>query len=179
MIASPRIATERGGLSAAQPQRNRADRADVGRDVLADHAVPARRPARENAVLVDELDREPVELRLDRVRDVVGAEPLLHAPVELPRVVEVHHRLEAEHRLDVADAREVVARRRADALRRRVLRHELRELRLERLELLEEAIVLGVGDLGFVEDVVEIIVARDFVAETPDPLFRSVPDHRL
>ena len=51
---------------AAQPQRNRLDRAQVGGDVLAGLAVAARRAAHEHAVLVAQADRQAVELGLDR-----------------------------------------------------------------------------------------------------------------
>ena len=60
-----------GGASPRRlhPQRDRADRAQVRRHVLALDAVAARRAADEDAVLVDEVDRRAVDLRLEHERD--------------------------------------------------------------------------------------------------------------
>ena len=176
-----RLAADRdepGGFAAAEPERHRPDRADVRRDVLAHGSVAARRAARENAVFVDELDREPVELGLHRVCRVVRAESLLHPLIELARVGDVHHRLEAQHRLHVADVRKVVAGRGADPLRRRVARDEIGEFPFELLELRAEPVVRLIRNLRLVEDVVEMIVPRDFLAKPADPLFDFGAAHR-
>ena len=79
--ASPRTAIV--PRAPARPPRRasrsgmRADRAQVLGDVLAGLAVAARRAAHEHAVLVDQLDREPVELGLGHVgRRVSTSSPL-------------------------------------------------------------------------------------------------------
>ena len=69
MSTSPRTSRSAGGWLDAQPERDRADRAQVRRDVLADVAVAARRRPHEHAVLVAQADREPVELELGGVLD--------------------------------------------------------------------------------------------------------------
>jgi hypothetical protein len=53
----------------------------------------------------------------------------------------------------------------ADPLGRTVRRLELGMLGLERLELAEEPVVLGVGDLRCVEDVIGVIGALDLLAQ--------------
>ena len=74
--------------------------------------------------------------------------------------------------------RERVERRAADALRRRVGRDQLRMLLLERLELAVERVVLGVVDLRPVEDVVEIRVPVDDLAQSGRPGGRLSLAHR-
>ena len=76
---------ERGPRVARETPRQRVDRAQVGGDVLADQAVAARRAAREDAVAIDERDREPVDLRLGDVGDVV-VEPALGEQAPRARV---------------------------------------------------------------------------------------------
>ena len=56
------------------PQRDRADRAQVLGDVLADPAVAAGGAADQHAVLVGERDRQAVDLRLGRVAELRGAD---------------------------------------------------------------------------------------------------------
>src|ERR1700730_5310149 len=58
----------------------------------------------------------------------------------------------------------------AHPLRRRVSRNELRMRSLERLELSNELIVLGVGDFRIVEHVVPVVVPSYF-----RPQFRDTP----
>ena len=72
------------------------------------------------------------------------------------------------------DLLEPVARRRADALRRRFGRDQLRVLLLERLELVEEPVVLGVGDLRLVEHVVEVEVVVDLLAQVVELLLDAL-----
>ena len=55
-------------------------------------------------------------------------------------------------------------RRTADPLGRRLGCHQLRVLRLERLEFVEQAVVLRIGNAGFVEHVVAVVVGVDFAA---------------
>ena len=71
----------------AQAERHAADGPQVGRDVLADDAVAARRADGERAVLVHQLDRDAVDLRLDDVLDPLAAEQPAHAGVELLHLV--------------------------------------------------------------------------------------------
>ena len=167
-----------GQRVAAHLQRHRRDRPQVDGHVLALDAVAARRAAREQPVLVREVDREAVDLRLDHVRDrIVGVEPLPHVLGPLEEALLVGHLLERAHGGQVLDLLEPVAQRRADALRGRFGRDQLGVLVLERLELVEEPVELGVGDLRLVEHVVEVEVVVDLLAQVvellPDALLRA------
>jgi hypothetical protein len=155
---------------ATQAQRQRADGAQVGGDVLPHLAVAARSADREEAVAVGERDGETVDLGLDHVpqRDVVVSPALEKAPVALvPRqqLVPVAGVGQREHRLQVAHLLELLQGRGADALGRRVGSPQVRVLSLERLQLAVERVVLGVVDLRLVEDVVEIGVMVEDLAK--------------
>ena len=54
----------------------------------------------------------------------------------------------------------------ADALRGRVGRDELGVVGLEPLELVHERVVFGVGNFGRVEDVVEVLVVAQLMAQS-------------
>jgi hypothetical protein len=106
MNTSPRIA------------RQRMDRERVGGDVVALDAVAARDGADEFSFFVREAHGEPVDLRLDNVRELVAFEELRQPCVELAQfrfgigVVEALHRLAMPVRLETLRA--IIA----DALRR-------------------------------------------------------------
>jgi hypothetical protein len=68
---------------------------------------------------------------------------------------------------------EELGRRRPDALRRRVGRDQLGEPLLDVGELADELVVRRVGDLGFVEDVVAVVVELDLRAELFGPHARG------
>ena len=135
------------------PQRDRLDRAQVVGDVLADAAVAAGRAAGEDAVLVGERDRQAVDLRLGHVAELAGGdvEALeLVADARLPgaQLLLVAGVGEGEHRLGVLDLLELVERRAADPLGRRVGRAQLGVVVLDRAQLVEQGVVLVVADLG-------------------------------
>ena len=137
-----------------------------GGDVFAARAVAARRAAHQPAVLVGERDAQAVNLQLGDVGDR-RLEPgaFAHALVERAQLLLVVGVVEAEHRRDVLDRLETFDRAAADALCRRVGRDEIRVLRFEPLELVQQRIELLVGDLGVVVDVVALFVMPDGVAE--------------
>ena len=97
------------------PQRDRLDRPQVLGHVLADHPVAAGRPASEDAVLVGERDRQPVDLRLGDEAQLAGLDVELSQAVvqaglpgaELLGAAGVAQR---EHRLGVAHLLELVQR---------------------------------------------------------------------
>jgi hypothetical protein len=100
---------DHGRRVALEPQRNRLDRAQVRRDVLALHAVAARGPAHKKAVLVRQVDRKPVDLRLEYVGDrLAGEEALADVLVPFPQPLLGRHLLERAHRLQVPDLLELV-----------------------------------------------------------------------
>ncbi len=154
---------------AAQALRQGLDRAQIGRDVLADRAVAARRAAGQRAVLVDERDREPVDLGLRDVGDVV-VEPLLGQQPARSRIpggqrLVIARVREREHGHEVLDRREPLGRPRADALRRRVRGAQLGMPRLELEQLAVERVVLGIRDLRLVQLVIEPQVPRELVTQ--------------
>ena len=130
-----------------------ADRAQVGGDVLAGRPVAAGGAQREPAALVAQRDGEAVDLELRdvgqarrRLRRRRQPQALADAGVEGAQLVVAERVRQAEHRVLVADLGEAAAgRRAADALGRRVGRDQGRERGLERDELPEQRVVLGVG----------------------------------
>ncbi len=94
------------------PQWDRPDRAQVLGHVLADHAVAASRPANELAALVEQRDRDPVDLRLGDEPQLPGADvELAQAVVQAclpgPELVRAAGVAQGEHRLQVADRLEL------------------------------------------------------------------------
>jgi hypothetical protein len=72
----------------------------------------------------------------------------------------------------VLDARESGRDTSPDALCGRVVCDEVRVLRLEAFEFLDECVELGVGYFGVVEDVITFFVAADETAELVDAVSR-------
>ena len=152
------------------PQRDRADRAQVAGHVLADPAVAAGGAADQDAVLVGERDRQAVDLRLGRVAelrggDVEALEVVADARLPGAQLLLVAGVGEREHRLGVLDLLEAVQRRRADPLGRRVGAAQLRVVGLDRAQLVEQRVVGVVVDLGVVEDVVAVVVVLELAAQ--------------
>ena len=167
---------EHGGrMPTAQPVRYGPDRPDVRRDVLADLAVAAGRRHGEATVLVADAYRQPVELQLghvlDRRRPVGKSQVAAHTGIELRcrTCGGVGLRADREHRHDMPHRGEIGPGCAADALRRRVRRHETGILRLERLQLPEQRVVLGVGDGRRVQHVIAAIVLGDLPPERRGP----------
>src|SRR5438093_13224814 len=73
----------------------------------------------------------------------------------------------------MADGRERFRGRASDALRRRLRRDELGVGLLELGELAVETVVFGVGDLGPVEDVIQVVVPVELLAEGRRTLTRA------
>ena len=150
-------------------QGDHLDGAQIRGDVLASETVPAGGALHEPAVLVPERDRQTIELRLHHVSEGLVPEQPVHAGVELEKLVFGHRVGERHHLPPVRDLGELLARGRPDAPGGRIGRDQVGVVRLELLELAEEAIVLGVAQGGRVQDVVA--VAR--VAELGPQLFRA------
>ena len=158
-------------------QGDRADRAQVVRDVLADLPVPARGAALEQAVAVDEADRQPVDLRLDdepegRLGDALAREVGAHPLDPGAELLLGAHVAEREHRLEMLDLLQTPHRLPSDAPRRRVGARELRVLGLQTAQLVEQAVVLVVADLRVVEHVVAVGMVLEQRAQLGGPLAR-------
>ena len=162
MNTSPRASSD-GGLR--EPCRDDRDRLQVRGHVLAGRAVAAGRALGEPTAVVAQADREAIDLELGAVAQVGGgfgrrrqAEALAHARIEPAQLVVAERVRERQHRTGVADLVERGAGRcPADTLRRRLRGDQLRVGRLERDQLAEQLVVLGVADLRGVLDVVELV----------------------
>ena len=143
--------------------------------VLADLAVAARRPAHEHAVLVDQRDRQAVDLRLGHVLDRRSSMPSLGEQVARrasPRRAARPRRGRSRARASAAGAGPGSNRSSglpADALRRRVGRPQLGVLLLERAQLAQQVVVLGVRDLRVVEHVVAVVVVLELAPQLRGP----------
>ena len=182
-MTSPRISS-RGGIARplpgrAQAERHAADGPQVRGDVLAGRAVAARRARDERAVLVDQLDRDAVELGLGDVVDRARvAEEAADARLELLDLVAVHGVVERQHRARCGAPCRSARSARADPLRRRVA---VGELGMRGFELAR-----GAGTARRtrrrrsrgVEHVVEVVVSLDLVAELRDLGFGALRSAR-
>ena len=165
----------RGGeFFGVDAERDGLDSADVRGDILADGAVAAGEAAGEvggvvRAGLVVEGEREAVELELADVAELLGAgQRLLNALAPGAKVGLVVGVVEREHGAGVRGLHEALVGLAADALGGRVGRDEAGMLGLEHLEAVHEGVVLRVRKDGRVEDVVEVLVVNDLVAEGLD-----------
>ncbi len=158
------------GRRVVDAQRDRLDRSQVLGHVLADAPVAAGCAADEDAVLIGERYRQPVDLRLGGVAelgggDVEALEVVADARLPGPQLLLVAGVAEREHLLGVLDLGKALKRRRPDALRGRVGRAHLGVLRLDRPQLVEQRVVLVVADRRVVEDVVAAVVLRQLLPQ--------------
>ncbi len=151
-------------------QRNRPNRADVDRHVLAARSVTARRAADEPPVLVGQGDAEAVDLHLrDVVHPLVAeAAALPDALVERPQLVLVVGVVQAEHGHLVLDRGEALGDAPAHALCRRIRRDEAWMRRLEPFELMQQVVEFLVGNLRRALNVVELFVAPNQLPKVVD-----------
>ena len=103
-----------------QPSRDDVDGADVRGHVLAGTSVAARRCPDEPATLVDQVDRDTVDLELGNVGRLGVADLALDASRPRDKLVIGEDVVEAHHPLEMIDRRELCRDDVADLLRRRV-----------------------------------------------------------
>ena len=72
---------------------------------------------------------------------------------------------EREHRHGMDDLGEAARRAGTDAARGRVVAREVRVLRLQRLQLAHQAVVVGIGDVRLVQHVIAIVRILDAAAQ--------------
>jgi hypothetical protein len=154
-----------GPAFAAQAQRDRADRAQVGGHVLAGAAVAAGGAEHEHAVFVAQADGQAIQLGLGREQRLGPG--LLDAAHEIAHFL-VRGIAQRKHRHCVADLGEAGGRHRADAAGGRIGRDQLRMGGFERLQLAHQAVVLGVRDVRVVEHVVAVIGVVDATTQIGD-----------
>jgi hypothetical protein len=161
---------QRRDVVAVDAQWDGGDRAQVVGDVLADLAVAARGPGLEDAVAVDQGDGQAVDLGLGDVLelgilDALAREVVAHALDPRAQLLLAARVGQREHRLAVDDLGQRGDRLAADALRGRVRRQQLGMLRLDGAQLVEQLVVLVVGDGGVVEHVVAPAVLGELLAQ--------------
>ena len=134
--------------------RDVVDRADVGGDVLAGAAVAAGGGPDQPAVLVEQVDREPVDLELAEHRRRPSTPSRASRALPARELLVGEGVVEAHHRLEVVHGGELGGDRAADLLRRRVGGAQLGELLLELLQPAHPVVEVGVGQRRVVEHVV-------------------------
>ena len=153
---------------AAQAQRDGGDGAHVGGHVLAGAAIAARGRLHQQAIAVQHADGQAVELRLRVVVHDRLAGQLAHPAVEIAHLAVVEGIGQRQHGHGVRHLCKRGRRRAADALARRVGRHQRRVLRLQRQQLAHQTVVLGVRDARRVQHVVAVVVLGDFAPQHVD-----------
>ena len=159
-----------------EAQGHRTDGLHVGRDVVAHQPVAPRDRPGQDALFVVENDRGAVDLLLADER-----EPLPRAPGRLfdPRGdlgVRVGL-VEAQHGQGVRHLGKLLCEVRSDPAAGRVGHGEIGVLGLETHQLVEEPVVLAVGNERPVEDVVSVLVFPEDPRELGDTLDRIGTRH--
>ncbi len=171
-----------GAARLGQFLRHVGDRADVRRHVLAGHAVAAGGRLHERAALIGQRHGHAVDLGLAREGEGLEVDVGRLAPQPLapgPQLVLAERVVEAHHRDAVAHLLEQARRRRAHGVRRRVGCRQRRIVRLELPQLHHQEVVFGVGDLGRIEHVVQLVVVDDLLPELGGPVHRLLRDAAL
>lgn len=153
------------GAVAADFEGEAADGAGVGGDVFAFGAVAAGEGELEAAARVLGREGEAVEFEFGYVLEGFVAEEVADALVEGAELGFVEGVVEAEHRGGVGEFDEAFAGGSTDALGGGVGGDERGVGLFEGLELAHEGVVLGVGELGLIEDVIEVFVVAEILAE--------------
>ncbi|MNQ75089.1 hypothetical protein D3C85_898690 [compost metagenome] len=159
---------------AVQLERDVAYGAHVDADVFASGAVAAGRAAHQDAILIQQADGQAIELGLTAVLDCRAATEQVtgrqvqafgHPAVELTHVGFFEGVAETEHRHFVTHLGKRRQRRAAHSLGWRVAGDQFGIGRFQSLELVEQAVVLGVRNARLVEHVVTIVVLIQLSAQ--------------
>jgi len=166
---------QRGRPTAAlQLEGNVAHGAHVDADVFTGGAVASGGPAHQYAVLVQQADRQAIELGLAAVlhrcatTEQVASRQIqafVDPAIELAHVDFFEGVTEAEHRDFVTHLGEGRKRSAADTLGRRVTGHQLRVLGFKGLELVEQPVVFRIRNARLVQYVVAIVVLVQLSAQ--------------
>jgi len=155
---SPDLQDVQGCRLPAKAQGDRGHRLQVLGDILAQPPVAAGGAPNEPALLVQQGDAQAVHLGLADVGEGFAGEGPLQARLEFPDLLGGVGVVQAEHGHPVLDRGEAFGHGAADALGGGVWGGELRVGRLQLLELVEQAVILRVGDLRPGQDVVAVAV---------------------
>ena len=151
-------------------ERERPDRLEVLRHVLARRAVATSRAPQETGVTINELDGQTVELGLRHVLDRLDPELLVHSLRELPHVGLRGDGLEREHGSEMPHLAEGFLHLARDALGRGVGGDEVGVGLLELDELAEKLVIGGIRDPRPFLDVVQAVVLAYLLPEGLDAL---------
>ena len=135
-----------GGGGAGEGLRDRGDGSRVGGDVFADVTVASGRGAHEATILIEEVDREAVDLHFGRHLEVGDAGGLGHAGLPPGKFLEREHVVEGHHLGEVAHLGEAGVDAAAHAHRGRVGTAQLRIALLDLFDLAVHAVVVRVRD---------------------------------
>jgi hypothetical protein len=150
-------------------------RAHVGRDVLPRRPVAAGGRAHQPSALVQQRDRQAVDLELAQVARA-GATLALDPLGPGGQLVAGERVVQALHPLQVVDRREGGGEAAVDLLAGRVRRDQRRMRGLDRLELAHQLVVLAVADQRLVADVIGEGEAVELLGEVAVPAARVVGD---
>ena len=151
-----------------QAQRDGADGAHIGGDVLAGRTVATGRRAGEDAMLITQADGKTVELRLGGQQQVVVVEPLLQAPDESGKFFFAEDVIQRQHRYVVRHRGKRAVGLAADAAGRRIGGDGYAAGGFQRAQLAHQRIVFGVGNARIIKDIVGVVVRADFGAQGGD-----------
>ena len=122
--------------------------------------------------------RQPVQLVLTDVADLRSlARQLAHASIPVAQFLFAVYVVERQHRPRVRHLREAFFRLAAHALRRRIGRHQLRMLGLQRLQLPHQRIEIGIGNLRRIQPIVQMLMVANRLAQLLDLLFSCLWTH--
>ncbi len=157
---------------ALQLERDVAHGTHVGTDVFASGAVATGGALHQLAVAVQQAYGQAVELGLAAVVDRTGlVEAVYHATAELTQVGFFEGVAQAEHGHFVAYLAERGQGFAPNALGGRVGGYQVRVFGFKRLELVEQAVVFGIGHAWLIEHVVAVVVLVELGTQFVDTGF--------
>ena len=163
-----------GPAFALQPERHIADGAHIAADILAGAAVATGGATHQLAVFVAQADRQTIELGLAAVRHLGAAaeqitawqvEALAYAAIKVQQVIIVKGVAKTQHRHFVTHLAKGAQRLAAHPLGRRLRGHQFRMRRLQRLQLTEQAVVLGIRNTRLIQHVITVVVRIQLIAQ--------------
>ncbi len=125
---------------------------------------------REHAVYIAQVDRQAVELQVDRVfHIVIDTQPVAHATVEGSDIRVFKAVVQRQHRHRMLYLFELRQRRSAYPQSRRIGAHQLWVLLLQRLQFPEQQVILGIRDAGIIQHIIGMRVTVQFFAQLCRP----------
>ena len=133
-------------------------------DVVADAPIAARHRSTKNTLLVMQRNGDTVHLRIDEVGIGLAVEPPGDALIEVAQLLCFVGVVDRKHRYGVRDMLEPLNGLLANALGRRVRRNQSGISLLHPPQLIQQLVVLSIGDGRFGKNVIGVIVPANLVA---------------